>query len=181
MSPSLKYWDGTAWQTLFGGAIAGPAGGDLAGSFPNPTLNLDHACVVRSGTAFSLATAAAAAIPFDTVIYDPSGLWAASPNPTRLTIKQAGIYVIVAQCQFGASATGSRIVYLNKNGSSFNTNTHIAVSGTLGPVLQVVGIRDFAVGDYLEFVAYQNSGAALTLVAGNPWWPQMSIHRLGPI
>src|SRR3954468_14377 len=35
---TLYYWDGTAWVAAKSGAPTGTAGGDLAGTYPNPTI-----------------------------------------------------------------------------------------------------------------------------------------------
>jgi hypothetical protein len=37
---TLYWWDGTVWVPARGGSPSGPAGGDLAGSYPNPTIGL---------------------------------------------------------------------------------------------------------------------------------------------
>jgi hypothetical protein len=37
---TLYYWDGSAWVAAKSGAPTGAAGGDLAGSYPNPTIGL---------------------------------------------------------------------------------------------------------------------------------------------
>jgi len=38
--PALKYWNGSSWDTILAGPAtpSGPAGGDLSGTYPNPSI-----------------------------------------------------------------------------------------------------------------------------------------------
>lgn len=102
-------------------------------------------------------------VSFDTETHDNSSIWAVSPNPTRFTIPGSGskVATVSIRSQWASNSTGVRrnVPYLNgsttgdihertSSGTSITQSTHqIACSG----------------GDYIEILAYQNSGGALNL------------------
>lgn len=83
-------------------------------------LNL-RACVVGRSTNF----AAVGLIPWDSAIYDPDGSWSAA-NPTRLTVKHAGLYVCGIQAT-KQNGTGTQTqINWNLNGSNISIALHPA-------------------------------------------------------
>jgi hypothetical protein len=90
-----------------------------------------------------------------------------STNNSRITIKTAGKYLVNAQITFDTSATGRRVVKIQKNGSDYDGN--VMDGGNFGASYTYIvntQILDLAVNDYLTVVVYQSSGGAL-LVRGN--------------
>ena len=84
-------------------------------------------------------------------------------TPTRLTIKQAGAYIITGQCSFNTSATGRRGVYIYLNGGQINAQ--VTNGNSAAPThVTTTTIKYLAVGDYVEMYGYQNSGGNLSVL-----------------
>lgn len=106
-SNKLKYWNGSAWQVAGGGA-SGSAGGDLSGTYPNPTI-----ATVGGASASSIATATTAtnnAVSTNTasriVIRDSSGNFAAGQITASSVIGLGHIQINAASLP-GSPTTGT--------------------------------------------------------------------------
>jgi hypothetical protein len=118
------------------------------------------------------------ALSFDTEREDSSGMHS-NVNNSRLTCVQAGRYLIRCSLIFSANNVGgSRSIALRMNGSLLlgaqngpvmNANTHLTIS---------LDYR-LAVNDYVEAMAYQDSGGALNSLVIPALGPEFSMVRLG--
>ena len=88
-------------------------------------------------------------------------MWAGGAA-TRITIRTAGIYLINAGVNWGASATGTlRTVNILKNGA-FNAGNGSPLNQFNGAQVTTTLVIAGAVGDYFEAQTGQNTGGALT-------------------
>jgi hypothetical protein len=108
-------------------------------------------------------------LTFDTNDYDTDGYHSTTINPSRITIPagQAGYYSIGGMLNFVGSASGTyRKILIQANGSA---NKYMAVNtmpnGTNMQDISCSAIVKFAAGDYIEFIAGQDTGSALNAQA----------------
>lgn len=128
----------------------------------------------------TIPTSAETAITLDTGTgigtVNNDGMWVTGAN-TKLTAVTPGKYLISAAIGFAANATGRRQAAIRLNGTTFLTQTEASVV-TAASAVTNCPIPSFEyqlnVGDYLELLAFQTSGAGLlTSVA----YPLMSFMR----
>jgi hypothetical protein len=129
---------------------------------------------VYSSTTQSPATATFTLQGWDSEVADSDSLHSNVTNNSRITVPCAGTFLVSAAVQFVANATGVRAIQIRKNAAGSNAggtsvaqwNTGLA-STTAGTT--ALGCKDIvlASGDYLEAFVYQNSGGALSTVAGD--------------
>lgn len=188
--PLYKYTDG-AWTIFTGGGVSkgssfpvapAPTDGDLfvRTDLPGDPMykltdgvweqqprmgaqNVPGARSTYTGTAPSIASSTAVAIPFNQEEYDTDTLHDSAVNNTRFTVKTPGVYLLRAGVTFSPNANGRRETYFQKNGSSFYAEDIRgappagSLSATNAAVLRL------AAGDYIEFMAWHDSGSTLTL------------------
>jgi hypothetical protein len=147
---------------------------------------------VYRSTTQAITTATETAISFDTERFDQAfgstnvGQWSVSPNPTRLTASiAAGIYLVVGHLAFAASAAGTyRIALLRHTSGATVSSIGRAISGpvnTAGNGLTVSAIWPFALNDYVELTAFQDTGANLNTQAGtatNAFTAELAFTRI---
>ena len=113
------------------------------------------------------------ALTWNSESYDLGDLHSTSANQSRITITDAGYYLISAGVQWAASSAGTyRYLLLEKNG-----NTDLAFDskppGTAGIALTqaISDVQYLAAGDYFELYVKHDKGADLTVTAGsaNTW------------
>jgi hypothetical protein len=133
--------------------------------------------IYNSGN-ISINNNAETALTFDSERYDPSGMHSTASNTSRLTCTHAGKHLITTHVRFAANATGIRYIFIRLNGTTtLATDLTAPISGVV-TVLSVATIYDLAATDYVEVVAYQNSGGNLNVVASGNDSPEFVIHRL---
>lgn len=125
-----------------------------------------HCCVSRTG-AYTVAAGPGydVAIPWDTEDSDPFAMYD-SGSSTRITITEAGVYMVSARITFGSTSGAIMGVRIDKNGSfesvffvdGLTVETAAAVTKCVGPL---------SVGDYLEVLPYNGQGTAEGLTAGS--------------
>jgi hypothetical protein len=145
--------------------------------------NFDKLAAAVEAPAYARATSAAGqsipnnantALTFGSEDFDVGGLHSTASNTSRLTAPSAGLWLIGATAEFTASAVGRRGLYLQANGGTI-------FAATLGaavafPAVTVVSLYRLAAGQYVEALAYQDSGGAV-LLNTNAWSAQLWMVR----
>jgi hypothetical protein len=94
-----------------------------------------------------------------------SGMWASTPNPSRITLTTAGVYILTANASPGASATGLRAIRMSKNGSDLSYG-HVMAGISTGNYLSITTTVESTGTDYVECSVFQSSGGNLAYVVG---------------
>jgi hypothetical protein len=149
------------------GQIAPVTWGDAVRDTLNYLANKPSCRCTASGTVSHATSGQYQAVAFDTEDWDNDGIHSTSVNTSRFTAATAGKYWVYGNVRFAANATGVRIVGIRKNLTGTNSPTHGTVKRanlTADSVDIMVGTMvALAAGDWVEIVAWQNSGAALNM------------------
>ena len=136
--------------------------------------------VFNSGT-FSVTTATATAITFDSEVRDNGGMHSTVSQTSRITVPSgaAGYYIIGGSVTFDSNATGVRQVHVRLNGTlSLAISESNSVSAN-ALNQDVVTAYPLAVADYVELVVYQTSGGNLNIQANNNYSPHFWVVYTG--
>ena len=116
---------------------------------------------VRSNTTQSIPNMALTPLTFNRVDFNNGAVFNAA-NPTRLTARVAGVYVITASIAWANDAAGFREVHLRVNGSAdIAAESSGPTTGNSAPQQSIVTTFHLNKGDYVEATVWQTSGAAL--------------------
>jgi hypothetical protein len=83
---------------------------------------------------------------------------------SKFTVSQAGVLWLMGAYGFASSSVGQRSVGIRVNGTGTSQPTHLRVdipAPVTSGVVQCSGLIPVNVADYVEVVAFQDSGAAL--------------------
>lgn len=129
----------------------------------------------------SLTTGTVTTLVFNTEDYDPQAMHVAG-STSDLTAPVAGVYYVTLRIEFAANATGVRMARVAKNGDTpvvaEESKDPPADGTTTGTVTLSFDIQ-LAAGDFLRARAYQTSGGALNVLAGNSTRAQFQMRRVG--
>ncbi len=115
-------------------------------------------------------------VPWETEDIDKNSMVDIATNPERITIQTAGIYIVAARIRlFSDSGTGAYLqaLTIRKNGT-----TSIATAAAYSNItdeagVQVTTLADLVATDFLEVLAFQNSGTTASFSnpsTGNQFW-----------
>lgn len=116
---------------------------------------------VDNSTAQTIADSSQTTLTWNTELWDTDGIHNGT-NPTRLTCKTAGKYLVWCNVLWESNATGYREIFLDKNGGSGN-EPYCRVNAINGVENAHVcmAIFDLGVNDYVEARVKQTSGGNL--------------------
>lgn len=153
-------------------------GGPVGRNFDKLALAVNHAVPqARAATnaGQSIPNNANTALTFAAEDFDHGDLHSTSSNTSRLTAPLAGLWVVGATAEYGNNGTGRRGLYLRVNGTTTIAG-QLQAACTFAAV-SVVSVYRLAASDYVEALAYQDSGGALSLNT-NAWSSQLWMVRL---
>lgn len=145
---ATQYYSGSAWVNIAGSST--------------PTA---AAVQCYKGGNQSISNSTTTVVTFDSEFIDTNGFHSTSTNTDRLTVPTgyAGKYLVIATANFAGNSTGIRQLLLYKNTTVVAENVIATNSsgGSTNANAQI--IVDLAVGDYVTFSVWQNSGGALNI------------------
>lgn len=116
-------------------------------------------------------------LSFSTVRWDTDGLFDIA-DPTKLTIKTDGVYIITALIEWATSANGVRYVDI-----LLNNTDYIGIESRQGAsaaiYMHATSIYTLKAGDYIEVLVFQNSGGNLDVVYETQASPELTVQRIG--
>ena len=119
-------------------------------------------------------------LTFDSELWDTNTYHDTLTNTGRFTIPagKGGYYSVYCQTSISNNASGWRQFMLYKNGTLFGQGSVIGgVANYISPYMNVT--VNLAVGDYIEFYAFQDSGGALNCDTRDGVYSYFGINYLG--
>lgn len=142
----------------------------LGDRLPGP----DIGARVNRSTSQSIPNGVSTAISFNGSRYDTNQIWSAV-LPTRLTCKTAGKYLIGGCFRFEGNTVGNRFLIILLNGASQIGAGESVGSSTISNASCVYSL---AVNDYVQMIAFQNSGQSLNILYEPLFTPEFYMQLL---
>ena len=149
--------------TAAGSAVAGDVYTAAAHNVIVTDINntiVPPACVATAGAAQNIVNTTYTALTFSAEQFDTDAIHDTSTNTSRFTITTPGIYQMNAWVGVSGSSAGSiRVCAIRTNGTNY---LWYALSTPILNSINVSGVYNLALNDYVEFIVYQDSGVTMT-------------------
>jgi hypothetical protein len=128
---------------------------------------------VTAGSATTLTDNAWTAITWDAETFDDGSWWASTPNPTRVTVTDAGRYRVNANMQLNTSTAAPYGIRIKQSGTV--VAQHVlglaAATGAGGQAVAITGLFVASASDYFEIEVFQKTGGSVATLAStsNTW------------
>lgn len=131
-------------------------------------------CRVYNSAAWSHATSGSyLAVAFDSERKDTDTMHSTATNTSRISFTTAGWYDVGGHLEFAANATGVRGIQIRLNGATVLFQSVVPTFGAgIGHSMAAATSYQFSATDYVELMAYQNSGGALNVSLGANYSPE---------
>jgi hypothetical protein len=119
------------------------------------------------------------AVTFNSERSDPYAMHSTSSNTSRITVPISGWYLVTGHIRFAANATGYRQAAIRYGGSNY-----LALQADNNPdganttIMSLATLYYLAASDYIELVAFQDSGGNLNVVSTAQYSPELAVMRL---
>jgi hypothetical protein len=150
---------------------------ELAGGLYSPP-----AARVYHNASQSVANITLTALALNSERFDTDTMHDTATNNSRLTCKTAGLYEIKGCAAFATSAVGNvRALQIRLNGvTDLGVQYgHPIGGGALSSIITVSTLYELAVNDYVQLMAYQDSGGALNVLSGANYSPEFMCVKVG--
>lgn len=125
-------------------------------------LNRPSAILTHSLTQ-SISDSTFTAVAFNTEVADTDGGHSTTTNTTRYVVQTAGTWRITANVPWATNAAGKRELFIRVNGATDWSSSAITAGSNVSLGMSVTDNIPLNVGDYVEAVVWQSSGAALNV------------------
>lgn len=154
---------------------------DIADSAVTPAkTGVIPACRVYNNANISVGSGFTA-LTFNTERFDTDTMHSTSVNTGRITFTTAGVYQVTGHVEFAASAGGTvRAVEIRVDGSTVIAQVNgpgLGASATVN--LTVTAMYAFTAAQYVELLAYQDTGGSLNVLASGNYSPEFSAVWVG--
>jgi hypothetical protein len=134
-------------------------------------------CRAFNSVNFAVPNNAPTAVTFDSNRFDPFGMHSGVVNPSRITIVRAGRYNLGGCVEFANAGAGYRELGLRINGAVTIAANAVPQVGAATRV-NVGCDYEFALNDYIELMAFQNSGGPINATAAGNYSPEFWCCRI---
>jgi hypothetical protein len=135
---------------------------------------------LTNNAGITLTTATDTKLTWNTENYDTSGFHSGSSSAVIIPAGLAGKYLITGTLCFDANTAGQRYIFTKVNGTLVASNQDSA--GSAGGVPKAwcfTNVVNLAVGDSIEFHAYQSSGGNLAVLFTGGYVTNVQLTYLG--
>ena len=127
----------------------------------------------------TISTNTVTALSFDVERFDTDNIHDNSTNPSRLTAKTAGKYLISGNAEFFSNGTGRRLIRILLNGSDIIAAQEWDTNQNEKTIMSVSTIWDMGLVDYVELQVFQNRGGDLNILQTTSFSPEFMMVYLG--
>lgn len=142
-------------------AAWGDAVNDAVAFLANPPK-----CRVYNSAAISTAHATSVPLTFNSERFDTDSMHSTVSNTGRITFTTAGTYYVGGDINWASAAGNLREAVIRLNGTTQIAGQRMAPIGAgFGHTANLSALYAFSAGDYVELLAYQDSGGAINVTA----------------